>query len=369
MFERLVALESRLDAELPRPHLRGRPPATLRARAREWSETVWSEAERLGPFTISREQIACGLDLASRPVFVCGVHRSGTTLVRDLLDGHPALTVLPSEGSFYTTHRDHLSASDRSAWRHFTACEWCRRLANPINQLPYWLIGRSTPTYSPSVAFMRAVATWWTTVEHSLWATVTSWPLTAIALAYASYQRESVINPEVRRWVEKTPTNEQFLGDIWRDYPEAKVVHVVRDPLAVMASRKVMEERATGQFGAFRTALGELADSYRIADVERAHANRERYLLIRFEELLEEPQRTTDRLATFLAVANLPILHRPTSGGIFTASNSSFGAGESGTIDRSRARVTMDVLLPEERLRVAVAVGDAAGALGYAVPA
>jgi hypothetical protein len=144
---------------------------------------------------------------------------------------------------------------------------------------------------------------------------------------------------------------------------------VVRDPLAVMASRKVMEERATGQFEAFCTALGQLADSYRIADVERAHANRERYLLIRFEERLEAPQRTIDRLATFLGVANLPILHRPTRGGIFTPSNSSFGLGESGTIDRSRVRVTMDVLSPEERLRLAVAVGDAAGALGYAVPA
>ena len=80
------------------PSCRGRISAAGRrtlslARAREWSEAVWSEAERLGPFPISRKQITCGLDLASRPVFVCGVHRSGTTLVRDLLDGHPALAV------------------------------------------------------------------------------------------------------------------------------------------------------------------------------------------------------------------------------------------------------------------------------------
>jgi len=67
------------------------------------------------------------------------------------------------------------------------------------------------------------------------------------------------------------------------------------------------------------------------------------------EELLEEPLRTIDRLAGFLAAVNLPILHRPTSGGIFTASNSSFDAGESGSIDRSRSRVPMDVLLPDKR--------------------
>ena len=218
---------------------------------------------------ITPDEIARGLDVARRPVFVCGVHRSGTTLIRDLLDGHPALTVLPSEGSFYTNHRRHLSQADRSAWRHFMACEWCRRLANPINQPPYWLIGRSTPTYSPSVAFARSVATWWTTLEHTLATRMTSWPLIAIALAYASHPREHAIDAGVRRWVEKTPTNERFLGDIWRDYPEAKVVHVVRDPVAVMASRKLMEERATGGFRAFGNALGDLVESYRIAEAQR----------------------------------------------------------------------------------------------------
>ena len=66
-------------------------------------------------------------------------------------------------------------------------------------------------------------------------------------------------------------------------------MQVVRDPLAVMASRKVAEQRAAGQFKAFRTALEELADSYRIADVERSRHDCERYLLIRFEELLGDP--------------------------------------------------------------------------------
>ncbi len=366
MFEPLVALESRLDAELPRPRLGGQPSAELLARAREWSEAVWHEAERFGPHRITPDEIARGLDVARRPVFVCGVHRSGTTLIRDLLDGHPALTVLPSEGSFYTNHRRHLSQADRSAWRHFMACEWCRRLANPINQPPYWLIGRSTPTYSPSVAFARSVATWWTTLEHTLATRMTSWPLIAIALAYASHPREHAIDAGVRRWVEKTPTNERFLGDIWRDYPEAKVVHVVRDPVAVMASRKLMEERATGGFRAFGNALGDLVESYRIAEAQDGN---DRHLLIRFESLVEDPPHAIGTLANFLELQDLPILHRPTAAGLSAISNSSFSVVENGSIDRTRARVEVGTLSPDERLRLAVAVGDAAAALGYAVPA
>jgi hypothetical protein len=369
MFEHLVALESALDAVLPRPRLRGQLPGELVAAAHRWSEAVWKEAERLGPFPISAAEIVRGIQIAMRPVFVCGVHRSGTTLVRDLIDGHPALAVLPSEGSFYTNHRRHLSFAGLSAWRHFMACEWCRRFANPLNQPPYWLLGRSTPASSPSVAFMRALATWWPVVSENL-AAASAWPLAAVALAFAGHGQEGAIDGAVHGWVEKTPTNEQFLTDLWRDFPEAKVVHIVRDPVAVMASRKTMEEYATGSFNALRRTLVDLARSYRIADGEhRVRDPRRRYLLIRFEDLLADPGRAIGCLAEFLGVENLPILHRPTSSGLSTAGNSSFGTGEAGTIDRTRARADVNLLSADEQLRLAVTVGDAAAAVSYAVPA
>ncbi len=173
----------------------------------------------------------------------------------------------------------------------------------------------------------------------------------------------------MHRWVEKTPTNERFLADIWRDFPDAKVVHVVRDPVAVIASRKRMEQHATGSFRAFRATLADLAESYRIAAAQRQLGNPERYLLIRFEDLLANPATTIGCLAQFLGVENVPILHRPTSGGLIAASNSSFGMAEAGTIDRTRAHGDINVLSADEQLRLAVTVGDAAADLSYAVPA
>ena len=41
--------------------------------------------------------------LANRPVFICGHPKSGTTLVRALVDDHPELVVFPEETSFFRT--------------------------------------------------------------------------------------------------------------------------------------------------------------------------------------------------------------------------------------------------------------------------
>lgn len=41
--------------------------------------------------------------LAERPVFICGHPKSGTTLVRALVDDHPELVVFPEETSFFRT--------------------------------------------------------------------------------------------------------------------------------------------------------------------------------------------------------------------------------------------------------------------------
>src|SRR5205823_3464968 len=83
--------------------------------------------------------------------------------------------------------------AEAAEWERFMACEWCRRLANPINQPPYWSIGRTTGVYSPSVAFMRAVETWWSVLRDTLSANVSAWPLAVVALAYASYANEGAI--------------------------------------------------------------------------------------------------------------------------------------------------------------------------------
>jgi hypothetical protein len=328
-------LESELARLLP---ARRRPQADVLTAARRWSEAVWTAAAAAGPGELSAAESERGLALGARPVFVCGVHRSGTTLVRDLLDAHPSLAVLPSEGSF--RHDAGLAEVGR---------EWVRRLANPINQPPYWLLGRSGPEGSPYVDFARLLAAWWGETRER--------PLVAVALAYASCRGLE----GVERWVEKTPGNERRLDRLCADFPAAKVVQVVRHPMAVLASRKRIEEIATGAFRCRRRVLKELVRSYEVAA-----APREGHWVLRYEDLVADVEGTTDRLAAFLGIAPLPELRRPTVAGQPAFSNSSFAsAGEAGLVRPAAADFHAEALTAAERRRLAARVGASAAGLGY----
>jgi hypothetical protein len=338
---------------------RALPPAALR-----WSEAVWAAAEAGGPAALGRAEVRLGLEIARRPIFICGAHRSGTTLVRDLLDNHPALSVLPSEGTFFTSSRWYLARHAPGRRLGLLGREWLRRLANPIHQAPYWVLGRSAEDDSPYVHFARCLMAWWPIARRYVGVSASSWPLAAIALAYAQCTGGLNESSCVRNWVEKSPTNERYIARLQREYPRARVVHVVRHPLAVLASREEELRIADGGRLPARRIARSLERSYRIAarsgDGDDGH-----YLLMRYEDLLEKPRESVARLAAFLGIEPMPSLLEPSVAGRPAASNSSFRADAiPGHIEPGGAS-GVHSLNRQVRERLCVVLGDAAARLGY----
>jgi hypothetical protein len=361
----IVHLEAALETLLPTDRLVGPAPQALIDAAHAWSNAVWAEAAHQGAAALTPELIARGLDLAERPVFICGAHRSGTTLVRDLLDGHPSLSVLPAEGTFYTNLATHLAkrtADERLPW---LAGEWLRRLANPINRPPYWLLGRTDDAASPYVTFARTLAAWWTVAERQLAGSHPSWPLVAVSLAYAT-ATDRLVEGGAKRWVEKTPANEPFIDRLVAEFPGATIVQVIRHPFAVLASRKQLEVAVAHRFRQFHRALDDLARSFRVA-VERS-SRADGYCLVRYEDLVADTSGATHALADALGIAWSPSLLQPTVCGLPASTNSAaFARRERGVIIPSPDRT--GELTTSERAAIAVALGDDAAALGYELPA
>jgi hypothetical protein len=367
-MQSLSMLEQRLNRQLVDWREERGAAAASAVSAIEWSECVWRLACGAGSSRLATADVERGLQLARRPVFICGVHRSGTTLMRDLLDGHPALTVLPAEGSYYTNPPVRTGVEARAAVAAL-GCEWLRRLVNPSNQPPFWLLGRSSSRGSPYLEFARAYMAWSPIVHGTLGREIGCWPLLAVMLAYSSCLMNCVA-PALQRWVEKTPTNERFIERLLREFPEARILHVVRDPMAVFASRKSMELYTFGRFDHVGTVVRELARSYRVAATRIEAAPDPRYLLVRYEQLVNDQPATTQRIAAFLQIEPLPVLWRPTVAGVASGSNSSFHDGSvTGRILSDTEHAPAHGLTAAEQHLVAAAVGRWARRLGYQLPA
>lgn len=363
----IVDLEAQLDQQLRTPRVTNL--GAVRQAAMAWSQAVWSASESAGPLMLTPGEIERAFAVARRPVFVLGSRRSGTTMVRDLLDHHPALSVLPAEGTMLTNFAWHLKRLKPDSWLPFLGCEWLRRLANPINQQPYWLLGRSSPEGSPYVEFGRALQAWWPLVRTRLGPRTTSWPLVAIALAYAHCTTGFRADSPLLRWVEKTPANERFIARLMAEFPEARMLHIVRHPFAVYAS-SCRALRDSGLPPSEETRfLRQMRLSYREAASRSAQPASDSYLLVRYEDLLEDTASGIDRIAAFLGIEPLPVMTQPTANGIPTPSNSSFDSNKvAGKLDRRPTDVQFKSLTARERERLSAMLADDAGKLGYALP-
>ncbi|WP_448700194.1 sulfotransferase family protein [Mucilaginibacter sp. AW1-3] len=317
MYQDLLKLEEELNGLLPVKRLNSSPPITLLQAAKAWSDTVWELSRQTDKPVLTREQVIQGKKLSHNPVFICGVHRSGTTLLQNLLDGHPELSVLPSEGTFFTNLAPALKRLGSEKRLPFLATEWLRRLANPINQPPYWLLGRSSENESPYVDFALAVSEWHTIAKEN-YPELFMWPHLAIVLAYTTCMASSNTGITAKYWVDKTPTNEKYLETIWREMPNARVIHMVRNPADVLLSRKAMESRLN-----YKNCLQDMMISYQTA---HRYRHDERFLLLRYEDLCNNPTWIMQQICRFLNIELSPCLFTPTVAGIPAESNSSFSS-------------------------------------------
>jgi hypothetical protein len=324
---------------------------SLQAALRQWSQAIWAGAEGMGAPIPSSSELERGLQLAQRPVFVCGPARSGTTLLRDLLDGHPELVVIPSESAFYTGMEAALMRLRADRHGRYLARYWLERLADPP---PFWLLGPPGGGGLPYREFARDFAGWWQMPEQHREARIASWPLAAFALAYAQRLGAGRLPAEARMWVEKTPGAERCMERIWQDFPAAKVIHIVRRPGDVLASIKTMTARRWGRRRTFAHVLGQMVPSFRIAAA--SDGLEDRYCLVRYEDLTADPAAAMSRIARFLGIAPSPSLLQPTVAGRAACNNTSFHASRP---DRR------DVLDRVDRALLTLAIGRPAAKLGY----
>jgi len=194
------------------------------------------------------------------PIFILGCGRSGTTLLRLMLNSHSRIGI-PGETWYFTDLH-----ADRAAIASWPSVAWRDRLTQRIAESSVF------PQLGVSRESLRKQL-------ESL--TRDEWPsvVASANLAFACTEHKA-------RWGDKTPGYVRSLPVIKELFPDAKILHVIRDGRDVVLS---FLEQWFGPSG-----ILEGADYWR-TDVERGRRDGPRifgasYHEIRYERLVAEPE-------------------------------------------------------------------------------
>lgn len=283
-----------------------------------------------------------------RPVFVVGHRKTGTTLLQELLDGHPQLTVLPGESNHFHTFPAESARSPEIA--PFAQQWWMLRLISPSGIPPFWALGKPWETDAdPYLAF----------TERLLGMASVSSGRDVLGIAAAA-----LAPGERTAWVEKTPGHELCLDRILDAYPQARFVHVVRDPRSVAAAI-VRLDRATEQ----PTDLVDVGLTIRRSFEAAERSRGERYMVVRYEDLVADPAAVMRRVADFVGIDWSESLLTPTVGGVGATSNSAWSARKvTGEIEGRRLDLWREELDDPAAAVIAAATRSPARRHGYELP-
>ena len=202
-------------------------------------------------------------DYNEQPFFILGSVRSGTTMLRDILKLHKKLEC-PEETHFF---RWSDPFGTKRYDRHYRMSKFFQshREMDGIKDIPFHLIRQTAPD-------RKAIMDW--------------------------YGQQYLIeqgNP-AGRWFDKTPQNAYGILMLSAMYPEAKFIHIHRNPLNVVAS--LLEGAVMPEHG-FNAAINSWLESIMIMHQYKTLAP-DRVLELSYEDLTAAPQKYIQNTLDFI---------------------------------------------------------------------
>lgn len=203
------------------------------------------------------------------PVFIVGCSRSGTTLLQSLLDAHPNIAI-PPEGQIYfrfgETFPYYGKLSDERNRRRFI-----RDLLQDA-YLQKWNL-------NCSVEEVEQVASSFTRAG-------------IIEAVYCLYMCEK----GAKRWGDKTPEHIRYLPMIRDDFPDAYLIHLVRDGRDVAEAFRRFIYGPVTALGLGRVWRREVVHWQEYQEQEGTY----RMLEVRYEDLVSEPKELLGEILAFI---------------------------------------------------------------------
>jgi hypothetical protein len=213
--------------------------------------------------------------MSLRPVFVGGCPRSGTTLLRVMLDAHPDLAMPGETRILVDGYRARVRFGD---------------LEDPENRrrVARWVVGRKVANHERLTGDADEL------VERMVAA-----PPTIGSVLSAGFQLYAERHGKAR-WGDKRPSLVLNLDAVFAMFPDAQFVNVVRDPRAVVASIRRVGRRHGWHGRGLPAGADTWERSVHAADRWRRRVRADQFHELRYEDLVTEPAAELKRLVAFL---------------------------------------------------------------------
>ncbi len=159
----------------------------------------------------------------------------------------------------------------------------------------------------------------------------------------------------------KTPNNERYAKEIFEHFPNAKFVHLIRDPRNVEASRyrrtKVWADEPLYHIAVWR-------ESVRLAETNKAQFP-DQYMVIKYEDLVLNQENVVKRMCEFLDLNFEEQILEFEGLEDWSGGNSSFGNISSGEINSETLSRYTQYLPKSRRFLIQWKLGDLIEKMGY----
>ncbi len=214
--------------------------------------------------------------LAEKPIFIGGLWRSGTSLMRAIIASHPQIAIIEYDLKLWTLLYHHSLLQN---WRDPATAQ--RITERVLRQKKI----RKMTVQLDRAAIVAQVA------QHAQ-------PDHGVVVA--AVLRDYATQVGRLRWGLKTPLNEFATEQIFAAYPGAKMIHMLRDLRDVVTSRaKRFENAAILETYALWKRSVQLGQRYQALYPDR-------YIVVRYEDLTADPEAVIRRVCAVIECDFLP---------------------------------------------------------------
>ncbi len=222
-------------------------------------------------------------ELSCRPFFILSSGRSGTTLLAALLDQHSQLLVPPEQ---------FVLANTIVKYRLYNYLEWLDLVSIIVGEF-----SRTSATMEWNLNAGEIIEELFRLPKNQRSLRVI---LDHIYTAYGKQHGFSFTT-----WGDKSPKNTDYFKYIFPVFPDARFIALIRDGRDVAASIFKKNEQADTRY-----VLRKWNYSLKMIEMVRRKTSEDSFLLVKYEDLVSEPEKTLDIICRFLDVNPEPVLDK-----------------------------------------------------------